>query len=387
MGRCRTRKTRNYPDNLYIDQKGYKYKHPISGKFKRLKTKSQIEAFKLAREANAHLAVYINTDQLTAMIASQETEIGDVADFFYDDQIAPSKKSDYTKDYFRKRLDDFTNFFGKERQINTLVLLEISKFLDSKTAYNPYKKMRECLANLFKFARAKGLMLTDNLAEQTLIRPEPTKVRKRHTLEGLMAIYHAAEPWLQRAILLALYTTQREVDIVNLKKTDVKNGRLFLTQEKSKGEQFDEPVRLSIKMGSGLQSVVKECLRSEIPSPYLIHYRPKKIRRDAKSKKHWTSVTTGYLQKRFSAARKAANPYPGYSTDEQPSFHEIRALSTWIYEKKLNFSHEYVQKLAGHSSGEMTTDYQEGHEIEYQEVAAEMSLKQLFNLNGSAGSD
>ncbi len=37
----------------------------------------------------------------------------------------------------------------------------------------------------------------------------------------------------------------------------------------------------------------------------------------------------------------------------------------------------YVQMYMGHSTGKMTTEYQEGHEIRYESVEAELSLEGL----------
>ena len=131
-------------------------------------------------------------------------------------------------------------------------------------------------------------------------------------------------------------------------------------------------------MGTELKAVVQECVTSPVPSPYLIHYRPKRLRQSpCSSKPHWTYVTPDYLSKQFSMARKRADAYPDFEPNEQPTFHEIRALGSWIYEHRAGFNHNYVQTLMGHSTGKMTTEYQEGHEVKYQEVEAGLSLCDL----------
>ena len=186
--------------------------------------------------------------------------------------------------------------------------------------------------------------------------------------------------WLQRAIQIALYTLQRRDDLVNIKKDQVQGEYILLKQKKSEGEQFDKPVYLKIKMGPELKKVVKESLSEQgvSPSPYLINYKPKSRRRDQmNAKPHWTYVSPDHLTKSFAKARKKANAYPNLKPKEQPSFHEIRALGSWIYEHRAGFSHDYVQVLMGHSSGKMTTDYQEGHEIKYEEVEAGLTLSGL----------
>jgi hypothetical protein len=60
-------------------------------------------------------------------------------------------------------------------------------------------------------------------------------------------------------------------------------------------------------MRAALCEVVSECLRSPLTSPRLIHYKPK--------------------------ARGAAHAYDHIPAGERPTFHEIRALGTWLYER------------------------------------------------------
>ena len=62
--------------------------------------------------------------------------------------------------------------------------------------------------------------------------------------------------------------------------------------------------------------------------------------------------------------------------EERPTFHEIRALGSWLYEQQ-KFSTDYVQLLMGHATAEMTERYQDGHapkEIQYVEVKADLAI-------------
>ncbi|WP_238965535.1 tyrosine-type recombinase/integrase [Pseudomonas sp. AF32] len=93
-------------------------------------------------------------------------------------------------------------------------------------------------------------------------------------------------------------------------------------------------------------------------------------------KDHWTSVALDYLTKEFSKARDAAHTYDHIPAGERPTFHEIRALGTWLYGQQ-NFPLEYIQALMGHADEKMTKHYQEGHgdkTIEYVAVCAELAL-------------
>nr|WP_257604427.1 tyrosine-type recombinase/integrase [Pseudomonas sp. UMAB-08] len=106
-----------------------------------------------------------------------------------------------------------------------------------------------------------------------------------------------------------------------------------------------------------------------------MHYKTKSRRREqVAAKEHWSSVTPDYLTKEFTRARDAAHAYDYIVPIERPTFHEIRALGSWLYEPQ-EFPEEYVQALLGHSDAKMTRHYQEGHTektIEYQTVGADL---------------
>ncbi|MDO7897091.1 tyrosine-type recombinase/integrase [Pseudomonas citrulli] len=130
-------------------------------------------------------------------------------------------------------------------------------------------------------------------------------------------------------------------------------------------------------MGEALRTVVQECLRSPIASPFLIHYKPRARRREQiEAKAHWTAVTPDYLSKEFTKARDAAHAYDHMPPKQRPTFHEIRALGSWFYEQQ-KFEESYVQALLGHADPKMTRHYQDGHGekvIEYQVVSAELRI-------------
>jgi hypothetical protein len=97
---------------------------------------------------------------------------------------------------------------------------------------------RSFLGEIFDVAISKGLV-NDNPARQTIKRYR-TKQRKRHTLEGLTAVRAVAPKWLQNAIDLAMLTTQRRIDIIKMKWTDIYDGYLHVAQEKTTDDPEDE---------------------------------------------------------------------------------------------------------------------------------------------------
>jgi hypothetical protein len=56
----------------------------------------------------------------------------------------------------------------------------------------------------------------------------------------------------------------------------------------TRAEIVDNPIHLKISMGPALREVVAECFRSQIVSPYLIHYKPKvQLLKHMEAKDHW----------------------------------------------------------------------------------------------------
>ncbi len=93
-------------------------------------------------------------------------------------------------------------------------------------------------------------------------------------------------------------------------------------------------------------------------SPFVIHRVPERINyQQRKNKEHWTQIENRYLTQAFKDARDIANPYPKYTDEQQPGFHEIRALSSHLY-KQLGSD---PQKLLGHSDKKTTKVYADGH--------------------------
>ncbi|WP_286377851.1 hypothetical protein [Acinetobacter sp. R933-2] len=191
------------------------------------------------------------------------------------------------------------------------------------------------MIEIFDIAVSKGLC-TNNPAKLTL-RKFPHKERKRHTIEGLAKIRNAAEPWMKNAIDLAMLTTQRRIDIINMKWSDIIDGYLHVAQEKTTDDPEDEfevsegAGYVRIKIDNELQKVLDRC-NDGIESPFIIHRIPKRKGRPNIDivKEHITQLDKQYITKTFSKLVTPTNAYPKYSSKQRPSFHEIRALAIFF---------------------------------------------------------
>lgn len=250
----------------------------------------------------------------------------------------------------------------------------IAQFLRTLTPESA-KLHRGFLTFIFNFAASRGYQTQSpmlNLERRKL----PKRVRARHTWQGHMAIYMASPPWLKRAILIALYSLQRRSDLVaiNIKEhVNIQEKTVRILQQKTRN--YDKPVYIDIGMGDELFNVVMEAIRSDIPCPYLLHYRPLVRRRKAlEAKPHPFSVTADYLSKEYAKVRDKVGIYNDLPAKKRPGIHSLRALGTWIY-FKMGHPEEYIMALLGHADKKMTRHYEQGHERrEPVRVAAGLSL-------------
>lgn len=366
MARPREKRNKDLPTNLYRGEgSAWRYRHPVTGKFHSMGNDKN-KAVAAARKLNDLLTPV--TDLVAQVMG--ELSFGEFADDFLANKtrkdgrmLAENSKRMYSN-YLEKCKDKWTNI-----PLSSITLLMVNQLLDSLHT-SVSIGCRSILGELFDVAISKGLV-PDNPARATL-KKYRTKQRKRHTLEGLTAIRNASDAWLKNAIDLAMLTTQRRIDIVNMKWTDIRDGYLHVAQEKTTDTPEDEfeimegAGYVRIKIDTELQMVLDRCKADHIISPFIIHRAPKKkLGRPTKiQKEHWTQVDEQYLSHSFLKAVKKSNAYPNYLGRQIPSFHEIRALAIFMHKK----AGRSAQSLAGHTTEAMTEKYASGHEIIWNDV-------------------
>lgn len=360
------------PPNLYRSGKNtWRYRHPITGKFHGMGA-DKAKAITAARKLNDLL---ISSNDLVS------TVIGEVTFKEFSQKFLDEKRRKDGRPLSANTVKSYKNSLNRcakweKIALSSITLLMVNELLDSIPASISIET-RSLLKQLFDLAISKGLVV-DNPAAQTIKRLR-VKQRKRHTVEGLTAIRNVSPEWLKNAIDLAMLTTQRRVDIVNMKWEDIKDGYLYVAQEKTTDDPEDDFEILEgsgyvrIKINMALQCVLDRC-KDNVMSPYIIHRVPKgKIKNRDQFKEHWTKVEPDFLTSRFLFAVKKSNPYPGLKGRQLPSFHEIRALSIYLH-KKVGKS---AQTLAGHATEKMTEFYASGHEIIWND--ADVGIDLPFN--------
>ncbi len=267
--------------------------------------------------------------------------------------------------------------------VGALDTFHIAQFL-RKFGPSSAHQHRILLVQLFSFAASNGYTTLRPMVEiQKVKRGKPK--RARHTWDGHMAIYNASPAWLKRAIFSALLTLQRRSDLVGIHIKDhinLETRTIQILQDKTRN--YDKPVFIEIGVGDELFQNVLEAVKSDIPCPYLIHHRPKRITRQMRETRlHPFAVPADYLTRAYSEVRDSIGIYDHLPKLERPGIHSLRALGIWAY-KKAGYPDEYIMALSGHADKRMMDHYESGHEKKKPiKVNAELSISSVdfSNIN------
>lgn len=247
-----------------------------------------------------------------------------------------------------------------ERNLGTIALPDLetrhcAEYIEGVRAQGKERSaqaLRATLKALLGHAINQG-HIRDNVATHTLAERVETK-RSRLTLDTFLVIHKAAgsvDPWLQRAMELALVSGQPREVVGAALFTDVSDGAWWCQRGKT-GVQIMLPLALTCEaVGWSLESVVKAC-RDRVVSRYMIHHtRPKTL------SKPGDPVHLDTISRRFKDARDKAGVVG-------PTFHEIRSLAGRLYKDQgLD-----TQSLFGHKDPRTTALYQDSRGAEWVRV-------------------
>ncbi|MCX4025208.1 tyrosine-type recombinase/integrase [Endozoicomonas sp. SM1973] len=360
--------------NLYESDGLYRYRHPYKKTWHNL-GRDKAKAVKAAKELNAILLP--NHETLIRGVMGLDNKTVKDLILKFKEEILPKKelkeRSLYEINYRLNRIEKDIGHWA----LTKLSTQKIAYYLDINFKGDAYKQHRSVLNQLCRTAVVKGWM-KENPVEATLPTLQGEKIKKqrsRLTVEQYQAIYQFAEPWLQIAMDLALTTLQRRSDLLQLKFTDIKDGRLYLVQ--SKTEKHGDAARLSIHVGHDLQAIIQRARSSGVLSPFIIHRKPlQRQRKQLEAKAHWTAITPRYLSDAFAQARDKTDLFTSVPQQQRPTFHEIRALGGHLYEQHGRTKAE-VRSLMGHTTDKMTEHYLQGHVERWTMVDADFRLDWL----------
>lgn len=362
--RPRKKNNRGLPQNLYFDERRstYRYRRPTDGKWFQFGT-DRLKAIDAAKQLN--LAFLKGADLVGAVLGETSDLFNSFLDHYEAQVLPPRELAKGTLGLYAVHFRRFRKAF-EGKGVDQISIRMVAEMLDALTPRTA-NQCRALLIDIFNHAAAKGLC-PDNPAASTINRIEK-KQRKRHTVEGLRAIREKAPAWLKNAIDLALITAQRRTDILDMKFEDVRDGHLYVVQQKT--AKASDAAWIRFVVTPELQGVISRC-RDNVASPYLVHRRPERLKqKQAQTKEHWTKVEERYLTRAFKEARDAAGCYSAWTDEEMPGFHEVRALSLHLYQK----AGKDGQKIAGHATEGMTKNYQKDHaEIVWSEAIPDLDI-------------
>ncbi|MDX4947460.1 MULTISPECIES: tyrosine-type recombinase/integrase [Providencia] len=343
MARNRSPKNAHLPPNLYCRKGYYSYRNPETGIEYGI-GRNKAEAVNEAISANYQIL----SEKIKPSLVERMADSGVMLYQWISEYQEILKNRDLKPKTYKSYISKLNSI--KEYIPNISISLVtpqlISQLINeiSKTGkISMAAQVRTTSIDLFREAIIKGI-LKDNPAEHT----KPPKVqvsRSRMSFsdyESIKKEISAFGDFYPLLMDLALLTGQRAGDVLKIKRSDIKDGRLFITQEKT-GIKIAIPLTLSMLK---LRKSVNDVLISPVldnKTEYLF----------INEKKNNLPYMT--LFRRFSSARD--NSGLKWPDKTPPSFHEIRSLSARIYSEEKNS--EFAKALLGHKSMKMTAVYQD----------------------------
>jgi integrase len=358
----RPRKTgsKDLPPNLYrkVDSRNgkayFSYRDPQTGKWYGL---GQDKARAIREAVAANIS---NTEQaptLPERMAAVPFRSFSSWIVEYRKVFAQRGLSKHSERNIRMRLDRLEDHFG-ELDAGAIGTFEVAnylkKFADEGKAQMS-RAMRSLLQDVFREAIAAGWR-KDNPVEVTRAARVTVK-RGRLTLEVWQAIYaQARQPWLKRAMELALITGQRREDIANMLFKDVYDGHLHVVQGKT-GQRLRINTELRLDSADLDLGVTLKACRDRVLSQHLVHHS-----RRVSGALPGMPVVLDTLSRAFADARDRTKiEFAGMP----PTFHEMRSLAARLHSAE----GRDAQKLLGHKSAKMTDVYRDSRGAEWIDVA------------------
>lgn len=353
MAKKQERYDANLPRNLTYRKrrKSFYWRNPLTGEEFNLGAIARREAISQAIEANHFIESNFSPVALLDRLSSRKAPVMSFNDWLERYEVI-FKRRDLAERTIKIRMQQFVYIRDAlgATAITDIETRHIAKFLEGYLACGKTSMavaLRSLLSDVFREAIAEGIIKHNPVTATRS--PTPKVKRERLTIEEFWEIHANAQSslpdWASLGMELALLTGQRREDICEMKKSDVRENRLWVIQGKT-GAQLAIPLKLHLDAaGLTVGDVIEKCI-SASEGEYLIGSDSRKAGRTPGAL-HPDTLTKAFVTARKSSALQF--------TDTPPTFHEIRSLSGRLYEKE--YGKEFAQKLLGHKSMKMTDKY------------------------------
>lgn len=361
----------NLPDNLYTKKSHgriyYTYRNPNNGKSKSLGSDKDA-AIRVAIDLNDLLVKPQNV--FDELVKEKGRDIAALAGRYERETLKDRNLTNSTHKQVTARLRRISNDIGSIL-LEDLTVETCATYLNDNFTKDSYVKHRGELVRILNYAMNIGWINT-NPAEATYSKTAIKKERQRMTIDQFKAIYEIAPDGIKVAMLLALTLLQGRNEVINAKLADYKDGWLYIIRKKT--ERFEHShIKVSHPL---LPSIIKMSRASGVASPYIVHSRPARRHQGRKGCDHWTQYAPNNFTKLFREIADSTGVFDHLTRAQRPTFHEIRALGSWVLEQQ-GADTESVQSLLAHSDEKMTKHYQSGHATKWVEAESVMDLSAL----------
>lgn len=348
----------NLPRNLTFrkTKQIYSWRNPITGQEISLGKIARKDAVAQAIEANNYLDQnYLPSSLLERIMETPDFTVSKWLER-YSVILGRRDLKPNTMKVRKNQLATLEDEFGS-MPLNAITTRDIASFLERYIECDKKSMavaLRSVLSDIFREAIVEGY-IDKNPVEPTRA-PAPEVKRGRLVLEQFNVLRSVADnysPWVRSSFELALVTGQRREDISLFRFSDIKDGRLFITQEKT-GHKLALSLDLKLEAAGLLLSEVIDNCRKDNPSDFMLF---SSVRRGGRKP---GALTPDGLTQAFADVRDNSGvsfgPHP-------PSFHEMRSLASRLYE--VEFGEDFAQRLLGHKNLTMTKKYLDSRGAEY----------------------
>jgi integrase len=257
----------------------------------------------------------------------------------YQRDVLPTKARRTQQDNLKELTKLYEFFDSPPAALDDIEPINIRQYLDwrSQTAKVRANREKALFSHIFNYARDKGLTNKPNPCAG--IRGHKESGRDTYIDDATYAaVWNAAEEPLRDAMDLAYLTGQRPADVLKLARTDIKDGALWVEQNKT-GK------RLRIAIEGELAAVIERVTSRKVISLHLINT------------KHGQRMSAVALRGAFDRARvKAANDHPELAESIKTfQFRDLRAKAGTDKEESSGMA--AAQDQLGHTTQSMTAHY------------------------------
>lgn len=244
-------------------------------------------------------------------------------------EVLPQKAARTQSDN-RKEAENLTSVFGKV-QLDDITPQHVRQYLDirGQSARTRANREKALLSHVFNMAREWGYTNAANPCAG--VRGHKTPGRDRYVTEAeYQALWNAATQPLRDAMDLALLTGQRPADVLKMRRTDIRDGSLWLKQNKT-----SKKLRVSIE--GELKAVIERC--NARAASYPVSSLHLVVTEKGQPLNYWN------MRRLFDVAR-------GIAKIDNVQFRDLRAKAASDVQTL-----EHAQALLGHQNRAMTEHY------------------------------